>query len=411
MTVSPRLSLAALAAFLPLAVLAQGMDVPNVTAIRAQVVDGKVTVYWNPVQAPVKNYRIFYSHASILEQGGVYDDYEDAPGTALEHTLSSVPPVSTLYVSVLAVAPDGSESPFFTEEARVELVPSRGTPQNDASPQPLPPSPQAAIDSPVLRLLTATSTSATGVTLAFTHPVSIPEQFRDEAFIIQTGSGTDVPVVRYRLEGNLVLLDTVQQTPGRVYQVQVHPSLAGKTPSGSLVPQEAATAPLLFTGLQADATIPDVQNLMLASKPGTNGYSVEATWTVPQGTIRELQVQQSTNGGRTFGAPTRMDTSSKGVTIPGVPGGTFTLLVRVVGSDGSLSRGVQQTIALSGAAASSSSRAATTVSSARSSVASSKASTPASKPGTLPQSGFGLAAIFALSGAATGMRFVRKKNA
>ncbi len=405
MTVSTRLSLGLLATMLPLVALAQ--DVPNVSGLRAQQENGKVTVYWNPVEGTVKNYRVFYSHASILDQGGVYDDYEDAPGTVLQHTLSSIPPVATLYVSVLAVAPDGSESPFFVEEVRVDLAPSRATSPGASSVPAVPPSPVMAIDSPVLRLLAAVSTSATGVTLAFTHPVSIPEQFQESAFVMQSGSGIDLPIVRYRLDGNFVLIDTVEQTPGRVYQVQVHPSLAGKTPDGSLVPQEPA-APLLFTGLQTNTSIPEAQNLALTSKPGTNGHDVEATWTVPQGTIRELQVQQSTNGGRTFGVATRMDKSTKGVTIPGVPGGTFTLLVRVVAADGSVSRGVQQTITLGGTTKASSS--ASSRRSSASLVSSASSASSSAKPGTLPQSGLGLAAVFALSGGATGARFMRKKN-
>lgn len=411
-TTSLRLALAVAATLLPTTALAQDMPfgtsgISNVQGIRAQQEDGAVTVYWNPAEGVVDHYRVFYSHASILEQGGVYDDYEDAPGTTLQHTLTSVPPVATLYVSVLAVGPDGTESPFFVEEATVQLSPSRGATTSDTSVAPQEPSPISTIDSPVLRLLAAVSTSATGVTLSFTHSVSIPEQFTETAFTIKSGSGIPLPVMRFRIEGTQVILDTAVQMPGRVYQVQVHPSIAGKTTGDGLVPQEASMAPLLFTGLQTDASAADVQNLALVSKTGPNGTAVEATWNLPQGTFRELQVQQSTNGGRTFGAPVRLALSSKGITIPGVPMGTFTLLVRTVGSDGALSRGAQQTITIGGTSTSST-RSTATTSSVRSTSTSSKATMP--QPGTLPQSGLGIGVLIALSGAATGMRFMRTKN-
>ncbi len=405
MTMLQRLSFAAVAAVLPLAVLAQ---VPNVTGINAELIDGKVSVTWSAVDGDVKKYRIFYSHASILEQGGVYDDYEDADGTATEHTLANVPPVSTLYVSVLAVGQDDSESPFFTEEAMVELTPFAAVDAAVSSVSALPPSPTVPMESSTLQLLTAVSASSTGVVLTFTHPLSIPEQYKDQAFAIRSGSGEVLQIVRYRLQGNQALLDTDEQKPGRVYQVTIHGSLAGKTAQDTLVPQEAATAPMLFTGLQTNTSIADVTNLALTVK----GKDVVALWTPPAATVRELQVSQSTNGGRTFGPATRMEKTAKGVTIPNVANGTFTLRIKVIGLDGSTSAGVQQTVTVGTAQASSaSSKPATASSSKPATVSSSSSSTPGTKPGTLPSSGLGLTVIVGLSGAATGMRFFRKKNA
>ena len=408
MTVLQRLSVSVLAALIPLSVIAQ--EVPNVTGIRASAsADGKVAVQWNPVEGNIQKYRVFYSHASILEQGGVYDDYEDADGTATEHTLTNVPPVPTLYVSVLAVGDNGVESPFFVEEATVDLgTPSGSQPTDSAtsSVAPLPPSPTVAMDSSTLQLLTAVSTSSTGVILAFTHPLSIPEQYKNTAFAIKSGSGVPLQVVRYRLDGPFAILDTGTQVPGRVYQITIHGSIAGKTPSGDLVPQEAGTAPLLFTGLRTDLLVPDVQNLALSAK----GRDVEVAWTLPAATIRELQILQSTNGGRTYGTIARLEKTTKGVVIPGVSAGQLTVQVRVVGPDGAVSKGVQQTVSLNGSIASSSKPTTGTASSA-SSKPKPKPTTPGTKPGTLPSSGLGLATIVLLSGSATGVRFIRRKNA
>ncbi len=409
MTVSQRLSIAALAALFPLAVLAQ--EVSNVTGIRAGAsADGKVTVQWNSAEGDVKKYRIFYSHASILEQDGTYDDYEDAPGTATEYTLSNVLPVPTLYVSVLAVSQNDVESPYFVEEAKVELndvVPTKAGASSSAAP--FPPSPTVAMESSTLQLLTAVSTSSTGVVLAFTHPLSIPEEYKEQAFSLRSGSGILLQVTRYRLEGTYAVLDTGLQVPGRVYQVMVHGSIAGKTQGDQLVPQESGTAPLLFTGLLTDLSVPEVQNLTLTPK----GKDIDVTWLLPSATIRELQVQQSTNGGRTYGAAVRLEKSAKGVTIPSVTAKQLTVLVRVVGADGAVSRGVSQTVSIDGSAIQSSSAASKPMPSSTKSTTSSKPSipTPITKPGTLPSSGLGLAAIATLSGAATGLRFFRKKNA
>lgn len=399
MTLLQRLSLAAVAALVPLGAAA---EMPNVTGIRAVERDGTVVVSWNKVDGDVKAYRVFYSHASILEQGGVYDDYEDAAGDVSEHALSAVPPVQTLYVSVLAVGHDDTESPFFMEEAFVRLsgqpaaTPAKS--ENEAG------SPTVPVQSATLQFLSAVSTSATGVTLTFSHPLSIPEEYKLQAFAIKDGSGAALGIARYRLEGNTAVLDTGVQRPGTVYQATIHASIAGKTPGGTVVPQDAATSPLLFTGNATDASAPEVGGLKLAAK----GRTVEATWTLPAATIRELRIEQSIDGGRTFGAPARLDKSAKGVAIPNVTAARFTLLVRTVGLDGSVSRGAAQTITLAGGGQSSSKASS---SSKSSSSASSKPATPGQKPGTLPNSGLGLGAIVALSGAATSMRFLRRKNA
>lgn len=417
MTTPRSLSVAALAVLFPLAVFAQDLPteqvgVSNVTGIRAGVSeDGKVTVQWDAAEGDVKKYRIFYSHASILEQSGTYDDYEDAPGTATEYTLANVPPVATLYVSVLAVSQNDVESPYFVEEATVDLkkvVPTQ-TVDISSSVAPFAPSPMVAMESSTLQLLTAVSTTSTGVVLAFTHPLSIPEQYKEQAFSIKSGSGISLHVVRYRLDGTYAVLDTGLQVPGRVYQVMVHGSIAGKTQGDQLVPQESGTAPLLFTGLLTDLSVPDVQNLTLTPK----GKDVDVTWLLPSATIRELQVQQSTNGGRTYGVAVRMEKSAKGVMIPNVTAKQLTVLVRVVGADGAISRGVSQTVSIDGSVVQSSSAASKPMPSSMKPTVSSKPSTPTpiTKPGTLPNSGLGLAVIATLSGAATGMRFFRTKNA
>lgn len=393
MTLSLRLSLATIAAaIVPCAVIAATV-VPSVTGIRAEMVQDHVRVSWDAVAGSVANYRIFYSHASILGNDGMYDDYEDAPGNVTEFTLPSIPPAETLYISILAVATDGTESPFFLEEAVLPM--SGGTSSSPAISSVSSTSPVAGPST--LRLLAAAPLSSTGVTLSFTLPLTIQPSLGTGAFIIRDASGTLLTVKRYMLEGTKVSIDTATQVPGRTYRVSLEPSVTGVLPMGGSAPQDDDTTPLLFTAL-ASQTTQDVRNMTLALK----GRLVEATWALPQGQIRELQVQQSSDGGKTFGTPVRLEKTARGVEIPGVTGSQFTLLVRVVGVDGSLSAGARQTIPLPGMSTSSTS----SVSSAAS-----VSSTPTEKPGTLPNSGLGLATVVMLSGGIAGVRFMQKKNA
>lgn len=386
MTIRSRFALAAITLLLPFSSAAA--DVPNVTGISATVSSGSVTVSWDRVAGNIQAYRIFMSRESILETGGIYDDYEDAPGTVGSYTLRNPPSSSILYISVLAVDQTGNESPYFMEETSVKL----GAKSSSSA--------SSAPASTTMRFLSAASTSTTGVTLLFSHPVSIGSDVTTP-FRITTGSGNVLRIVRYSVEGERAIIVTEPQVSGRVYRIAVDQGVRGTTAAGKSIALEQDTAPLLFTGSQAEQSeTSEVRALTLA----VNGTTVEARWIAPSG-IRELQVQQSIDGGATFGPVARMEPTANGVVIPGISNGTFTLLVKTVASDGTVSRGVRESVQIGDSAGSSKP---TTASSSR---ATSTSSTPTTKPGTLPSSGLEIATILTLSGAVTGMRFARRKNA
>lgn len=102
-------------------VLAQTPPSP-VTGVTAQALSGQVVVQWNPVTSdPIDYYRVYYSNYSILDNDGLYDDFEVTQGD--ETTLTFVPPpnLNDLYIAVIAVAKNGTESEFFTEETYVKV--------------------------------------------------------------------------------------------------------------------------------------------------------------------------------------------------------------------------------------------------------------------------------------------------
>lgn len=326
---------------------------PNVTGITAVNDGGRVRVTWSQVQGDIRAYRIFYSHASILGNGGLYDDFESVDGTVNTHVLQNLPPVDELFVSILAVDGTGEESPYFLEEARVVL---NGNGQTSA-PASSAAQPQPAQGGDMLRLLNAQAVSATGVLLTFSHPVSIPQAQAAQAIMIDAGSGRTLQMRRYVIEGTTVLVHTVAQERGTAYRVTVSSVVMGKNGTQTLA-LAADQTPVLFTGHASgvaptsgqqppvNQAVADVTNLRLRAQPENGAYAVEATWQAPAGMIAGYSVSQTTDGGRTYSASRMVDKSATAVKVPGVPAGQFGILVKVVAADGTQSRGIAQIINL-----------------------------------------------------------------
>lgn len=85
--------------------------------------NNRVTVTWNaPPEQNIAYYRVYFSSQSILDNGGVYDDFEATSGPQTTYTLSGQPAWRTLYIAVLAVNDQGTEGEVFTEEAVAVLA-------------------------------------------------------------------------------------------------------------------------------------------------------------------------------------------------------------------------------------------------------------------------------------------------
>lgn len=270
---------------------------PNgVSGIFAEMRGLDLFVRWNaPWEGEdIASYRVYLSDESILENGGQYDDFETTDGPNPEHLLRNPPQASPLYISILAVNSEGEESRYFLEEVTidtrvagvhdpVEGLPSpsevettlekdSGIPENE-----LPPDEVSTATPPVEQgtefvLLFARAVSSTGVLLEFTLPPHVPTDQAKAAFKITDGTGKELPIVRIRLLGPSLQLDTHPQIRNKAYILQVSPVVTTLGQDGTSFSINPEGSKSLFvgheTGLESEEPIipPDVRNLTLSSE-------------------------------------------------------------------------------------------------------------------------------------------------
>ncbi len=417
--------------FVLLPVIAFGA-MPNVTGIKASLTaEKKVQVSWTKPQGEVAYYRVFFSHASILQNSGLYDDFDVADAQDTAHVLQTVPPVDTLYVSVLAVNAQGEESPLFVEEASVKLsaisasssaiVPSSVAASSAAaviaSSAAATTSSKVSIDDGKLHLLSAEPISATGIVLQFSHAVIVDKAKAQDAFVAKDASGTILRFTRLIIEESKVTIHTEPQVRGKVYLLTVGDGITGKTADNRVLLFDASQGPTLFSGhkdgLEAPTPAMDIgepANLRLQSFPSDDGLlRVEMSWEPSgKGEVSYL-ISRSNDGGRTFGPEQAVPATTRILTVNKVPQAGFAVRIRSVAKDATASRGAIATLGpiplnpAVPAAGSSSSRNTAPV---QGNILTPPRST------TLPNSGIGLAAAIGLAGAGTTwMRIYRRKKA
>ncbi len=437
MNTRSRFALAVLALCTPIVVAAAAPS--SVTGIKAELQNGKVFVSWTPINDPsITAYHVFYSHASILGSNGLYDDYDSVEGSVNSYTIPNTPQAQTLYVSVMAENAAGEESPYFAEEANVQLsdkpvassapavIPSSSASSKAAvsamsmmSVMPPASSAPAQQTDAQLQLLSVRTLSATGVELTFSHAVSIDPSAATKAFTIETGSGDALTLTRLTTLGNIVHIDTLPQERGTVYVLILGQGITGINPdTATTIPLDPAQAPMLFIGdpsgiaphtspakssssSVSSATLPlhtgDVLLLTLRATPEKKGfYTINAAWSSDRdGTITGFQISQTTDKGRTYSQPNSIPASAQSISIPHVPAGNFGLLVRAVYADGTLSKGILKTVALANTG---------TVPPVGSVIG---------KPtnGQLPHSGPAAWTLFAMIGSAAGYATMKRLNA
>ncbi len=242
----------------PLVALA---DVPGaVTGITAAVQDGGVFVQWKTPAHPetVKNYRVYFSRQSILQNGGRYDDFASTKGTETGLLLTDFPSSPRLYFSVLAVGQDGQESQFFQGEASVSAGPQAGAMSSSSSAVSFfPPSATASSSSSsagasdrTLSLVSAQSVSGTGFILTFSAPVKIPPAQADQAFAVTDGSGKLLSLQRLVVTGNTVAVLTVMEQRNMAYTVQASPLVVyGLSPTLDRIPLDPAGSTATFVAV------------------------------------------------------------------------------------------------------------------------------------------------------------------
>lgn len=375
--------------FLGAPLLAHAEAPGSVIGVQAQAqADGSIMVQWTPASGNIAAYRVYFSQKSILENDGYYDDVETADGTASNYVLRSVPQsFRTVFVGVMAVSAQGEESPYFTEEVRVDRAVTQTT-----SPAPVSsmntqvpissvssPAPQASSTATSLHLLSAQALSATRIGLTFSAQPIIEASQAPSAFSIIDAQGQPLPIEQLTIEGRNASVQTVRQAAGVVYQVRLTEPLAGEGglpldridrtafftghATGLSAAEAAARTPTLQqqtqtqqqqqptapqgTGQPQPGSLPDVVNFRLEASPQKNQlFTITGRWeydpATPEGAF--IVVRQSRDGGRTFGAPEFLPGNLDGVQIPNVTPQNFGLIVYIANAAGNSSPGVFRSI-------------------------------------------------------------------
>lgn len=381
---------------------------PSITGISAELKpSGEVRISWDVSPDPtVKNYRIYYSSESILESGGIYDDFEETQGTENVYIFVKPPKQAALYVTVLAVNAAGEESEAFVEETHVDLSASttpapRLEQASSASAGAVPPSSAHGgqssatfVPPPVLTLPSASSSVATAssaapiptytapvndgrahlllaealspiqVKLTMSVPVTVDPQKAPTAFRIEREDGTPLRITQLLLSDTVVVIDTEQQTKDVSYTVRLSDPLTGEKgepldptdrtatflghPQGS--DASVVSSPLPSTPGTYDPMHPaDVQGFQVEATPDGKGtYSVTAKWQadISRGDIAYYAVRQTLDNGATYSDPQKIPMDVGGFTMQGAQPGTLGILLQVVNIYGGISTGVKEVVTL-----------------------------------------------------------------
>lgn len=221
---------------MPVSAMAIGVPA-NVRGIQINNANGAITVSWQPMQENVSFYRVYYSHTSILQNQGNYDDFERTRGLESAYTFSKAPLTSgTLYVSVLAVSPDGVESEGFEEEASLDLGGATPVVNNANIPTVATPQP--------MTITSVGPISSTGILVTFSEDVALSDAVAvDGYFVVTDTGGTLLRTTRVNVVSSTVMIHTDPQTPGKTYVLTFAKAIPGT--QGGSVPVTVAPAKFL----------------------------------------------------------------------------------------------------------------------------------------------------------------------
>lgn len=212
--------------------IAFAADLPaNVQNVQASMVNGGLTVTWTGVPGAAF-YRVYYSHESILNNGGNYDDFERTLAAETTYTFTKVPLTSSkIFVGVLAVDQAGNESEGFETEASADQPQvAMPAPQTaEPAPEPVNPAPEQPAAMPQgenptttaepMNAVQAEAVSETGVLVTFTKSIRDGASINPAFFVITDSGGTALRITAVTLNGPTALLTTDTQAPERDYTV------------------------------------------------------------------------------------------------------------------------------------------------------------------------------------------------
>lgn len=388
----------------------------NVQNVTATLEGGQLQVSWYPVPGAA-SYNIYYSHESILENGGDYDDFEHSAGMQTAYVFKSLPQTSgTVYVGVLAVDGAGVESDGFETEAHVyvgDALPPEPTVTSTVSGTTvqggMPTGENPTSTAVPMTIASVQPISSTGVIVTFTKNVR-PQAAINPAFFLMTDTGgTILPIVNITFDGPNILLETKNQEPTRTYIVSVllpipaddgtnatasttpriqfagfgTPVQGGTSSSASSQPQSSSSAPSSDPrfGTNPVPPVPPVAGMLLrdpaaldltATARNDGTYNVLAAWTQAPG-ARGYTLYTSTDG-KQYARNFAVADTQTSVKYERIPPGTFGLRVNSTDAAGNESSpGVERVI-------------------------------------TLPASGIGFLGLMLTAGAAAGRKMRRKKK-
>jgi len=379
----------------------------SVSALQAEFRDsGGIAVSWEKLEdEEVAFYRVYYSANSILENEGIYDDFESTEGDRSVYVFDSLTPDSDVYVAVLAVNTEGEESEFFSEEILIHIPAA----QNIVVDTPIEEVPDVAEESPVeekpmdeetapvdgsaLQLLGSESVSPTEVRVELSHPIVIRSKGSASLFSITKADGSALAVRTVVSENGSIIVRTDEQMAGTVYELHVNDALGESYhlaidndnratlftghPDGtgaSVVAEEPAEEEVINEEEEAEAEeeaeteeeeveelIPEqkfdpnlplqpIKKLRITYEKAANGlYDVSATWKNAGSLTNALHlvVGQSFDGGKTYSEPQFMPGNALSADIQGIPAGKFGLFIQSMDPIGKVSEGASVNIVLS----------------------------------------------------------------
>ena len=331
-----------------------------VGGIAATANGSEITATWNSVTSdPIAYYRVYYSEISILENAGLFDDFETTEGNETTLTFTAPLGVDTLYVTAIAVSENGLESELFLEEAHIEIssAPTAPTP----TPAPVPtqaPAPTTTVipenTSEDVRLLKTEVVSPTEIITTFSAMVTVDQANAPKGLKIEGPSGDNLQIKSITINQKTITILTEPQTRGTVYNVQFSEPFEGKNGS----PLDASDRSALITGHSDGVeppvvapvravdpmSPPDITDVALVPHIQQNGaYTVTMEWTVDNtpGDLHGIVVYQ-TRDGQTFGPPSLLPIDIGGVQLQDVTPGFFGLYIQTINVYGYVSPGVFQ---------------------------------------------------------------------
>ncbi len=344
-----------------------------VTGVAANTINGQIVVQWDEVGSdPIDYYRVYYSGQSILNNNGLYDDFEITDGD--QTTLSFVPPqgMTDLYIAVIAVAKNGLESEFFTEEVYVK-VPSSAPSVSSTPIAPAPKLPEPVSTPPEIpshtsmKLLKGEATSPEEITVEFSTSITVDPNRAPEGLKITKADGSTLQITSITISGKTVTIHTVKQERGRVYNVRFAEPFAGK--NGQLLdhddrsvfisghkdgreptsaPTQIFAQPPMQPRVSNPTAPPDIVNPTIVPQIQQNGaYTITVEWQVDNGP-GDLYgiVAYQTRDGVNFGPPSLLPVDIRGVQLQNVTPGFFGIYLQTVNVYGYVSPGVFQYVTL-----------------------------------------------------------------